>query len=82
MSCRPVIQKKGKTITRYSVVSKRECNRFFTPLPPPLPPPALCGDYSNYTVLDGGLPNTTAVCILDGGYPTQTSNIILIGGSP
>jgi len=73
-----VIQKKGKTITRYSVVSKRECNRFFTPLPPPA---AICGNYSNYTVLDGGLPNTTANCILDGGSPSPNTYPILDGGS-
>ena len=77
MSCRVVIQKKLKTITRYDTVSKKEYGCFPTVIPEPT-----CGNYSNNTILDGGSPNTTSTCILDGGNPNQTSNIILVGGSP
>ena len=76
MSCRVVIQKKLKMITRYDVVSKREYGCF------PIVTPPTCGNYSNNTILDGGSPNSTSTCILDGGNPFQTSNIILVGGSP
>lgn len=86
---RPIIQKKGKTITRYSTASQRDCSRVFVMTAysiqdfcPSAPPVSSCGNYSNNTVLDGGSPNTTSACILDGGTPFQTSSIILDGGSP
>lgn len=82
---RPVIQKKGKTITRYSTASQRDCSRVFNitsysigiycPFVPS------CGNYSNNTVLDGGSPSTVGTCILDGGNPSQTSTVILVGGN-
>ena len=83
---RPIVQKKGKTITRYSVASQRDCSRMFVisaySIQDFCPSSSSCGNYSNNTVLDGGFPNTTSACILDGGTPTQTSNIILVGGTP
>ena len=82
---RPIVQKKGKTITRYSVASQRDCSRVFVISAYSIQdfcPRASCGNYSNGTILDGGSPTTTSLCILDGGTPTQVSNIILVGGSP
>lgn len=82
---RPVIQKKGKTIIRYSTTSQRECSRIFDissySIGTYCTAPG-CGNYSNGTILDGGTPSSTANCILDGGNPYQTSSIILVGGSP
>lgn len=82
---RPIVQKKGKTITRYSTASQRDCSRVFVISAYSIQtfcPPSSCGNYSNNSVLDGGSPNSTSACILDGGSTTQTSNIILVGGSP
>ena len=83
---RPIVQKKGKTITRYSTTSQRECSRVFMPYAYSLSiyclTPSSCGNYSANTVLDGGSPNTTSACILDGGNTTQTSTNILVGGGP
>ena len=85
---RPIVQKKGKTITRYSTASQRDCSRVFVTSAYsiqdfcPAAPVSSCGNYPNNTVLDGGSPLTTSACILDGGTPTQTSTIILYGGSP
>jgi hypothetical protein len=85
---RPIVQRKGKTITRYSIASQRECSRIFVTSAYsiqdfcPAAPLSSCGNYSNGTILDGGTPSSTAICILDGGTPSQTSSIILVGGSP
>jgi hypothetical protein len=83
---RPIIQKKGKTITRYSTASQRDCSRVFVIsaysiqdfCPPAIP--ATCGNYSDNTVLDGGSPNNTSECILDGGSPFDQGRPILDGG--
>ena len=83
---RPNIQKKGKTIIRYSTASQRECSRTFVTsaysigvyCPPAIEP--ICGIYSSNTVLDGGDPYTISACILDGGSPFDQGSPILDGG--
>lgn len=83
---RPIIQKKGKTITRYSTASQRDCSRIFVTsaysigvyCPPAIEP--ICGIYSNNTLLDGGDPDTISSCILDGGSPFDQGSPILDGG--
>ena len=83
---RPIIQTKGKTITRYSTASQRDCSRVFVTraysiqnfCPPTIP--SSCGNYSDNTVLDGGSPNNTSECILDGGSPFDQGRPILDGG--
>lgn len=80
---RPIVQKKGKTITRYSTASQRDCSRVFVISAYSIQdfcPPSSCGNYSNNSVIDGGSPNSTSACILDGGSPFDEGSPILDGG--